>query len=643
MNEIAMRGRMARDRAREYGGKSVDLSTPGVLVSARENNPAVHDAQAEEICLPPYHFVRCSPAERQVYDHPALQRLRRVTQLGGASLVFPSAEHTRFPHSLGVLEAVSRLMDTIDANIHDRAVRPLPAPSDWKLAEPFTPEERILVRLGALTHDIGHVPFGHTLEDELGLIQHHDDAVRFRQAATTATYRILGRTLPTTGERTRRTFHEGPLADLLQILYGPVLARILRTGSDLASKSSVLDLLVSLVARDQKLVPEKYDSSKFRLGLCRELLVGPVSADVIDYVPRDKLLSGVDAGHHNPRLLQYLVPMIEQRSSLPPTKQLPRIVIDLGSRRRVKTDAITAVHGLLESRFELTQVLYRHPVKCAAAAMLDRVMGELSARGILTAEAFASFTETLIQTFADEDQTLELIARKARSAFSDGSASMPPEVEDVLELLELLMLRRLHKTEISYSPAVGKEHFDHAVAKYSGAAGRGERLQLAQCLERDFELSAGDVAIYSSGPRPAVKDPDFLFALDGVVVNLDEVKTSSGSTAASVRELIGDYFRAQQERFSSLGRLEVLLSSPAVSQLDELELREVFTDTVRMALAPYGGKGLPGTGTAIRNYVSSKLGGRSVETNVTLAARGGGAPHESQTYPNGMPLLRGGS
>ena len=41
-------------------------------------------------------------------DHPAVQRLRRLEQLGTASLVFPGARHTRFAHSIGAQEIMRR-------------------------------------------------------------------------------------------------------------------------------------------------------------------------------------------------------------------------------------------------------------------------------------------------------------------------------------------------------------------------------------------------------------------------------------------------------------------------------------------------------------------------------------------------------
>ncbi len=82
---------------------------------------------------------------RALLDTPALQRLRRISQLGTVSLVYPSANHTRFEHSLGVY------------HLADRALAHLPARQ----------QRAKRVRAAALLHDVGHAPFSHNVEELL--------------------------------------------------------------------------------------------------------------------------------------------------------------------------------------------------------------------------------------------------------------------------------------------------------------------------------------------------------------------------------------------------------------------------------------------------------------------------------------------
>jgi len=82
---------------------------------------------------------------RELLDTPALQRLRRISQLGTVSLVYPSANHTRFEHSLGVYHLADRALAHLPA-VQRRAKR---------------------VRAAALLHDVGHAPFSHNVEELL--------------------------------------------------------------------------------------------------------------------------------------------------------------------------------------------------------------------------------------------------------------------------------------------------------------------------------------------------------------------------------------------------------------------------------------------------------------------------------------------
>ncbi|HWO89913.1 MAG TPA: HD domain-containing protein [Gemmatimonadales bacterium] len=96
------------------------------------------------------------PAAALVVDTPTFQRLRYVRQLGHAFLVYPGATHTRFEHALGAYALARRAL----AGLGDRgALRAL------------EPPERLLIRLAALLHDVGHYPFSHAIE-ELGLTSH---------------------------------------------------------------------------------------------------------------------------------------------------------------------------------------------------------------------------------------------------------------------------------------------------------------------------------------------------------------------------------------------------------------------------------------------------------------------------------------
>ncbi|RQG95140.1 HD domain-containing protein [Natrarchaeobius chitinivorans] len=100
-------------------------------------------------------YIELRPMAEALLDTAAMQRLRYVRQLSTVQLVYPSANHTRFEHSLGVYHLASRAVEQLglEADLADR------------------------LRAAALVHDAGHGPFGHQTEAaiERHLGRHHDE------------------------------------------------------------------------------------------------------------------------------------------------------------------------------------------------------------------------------------------------------------------------------------------------------------------------------------------------------------------------------------------------------------------------------------------------------------------------------------
>lgn len=97
----------------------------------------------------------------QIIDTPEFQRLRFIKQLGPAYLVYATANHTRFEHSLGCCHLATIFMDTITKNDPSLAV---------------TEEQKQAVILAALCHDLGHGPFSHAFD---GVVRHHETSFQY--------------------------------------------------------------------------------------------------------------------------------------------------------------------------------------------------------------------------------------------------------------------------------------------------------------------------------------------------------------------------------------------------------------------------------------------------------------------------------
>ena len=94
--------------------------------------------------------IEVTPYEQCILDTPLLQRLRQIHQTGFVYETFPSARHTRFEHTLGVMHMAGRIAKALGSR------HPPPVVDD-------TTEQR--VRLAALLHDAGHSAFSHTTEE----------------------------------------------------------------------------------------------------------------------------------------------------------------------------------------------------------------------------------------------------------------------------------------------------------------------------------------------------------------------------------------------------------------------------------------------------------------------------------------------
>lgn len=94
----------------------------------------------------------------QILQHPTLQRLNRIKQLGLASFVYPGAQHTRLHHSIGAMHLMSEAINNLRLKGHE-----------------ITEQEADGAMAAILLHDVGHGPFSHVLEHTLTNGIHHEE------------------------------------------------------------------------------------------------------------------------------------------------------------------------------------------------------------------------------------------------------------------------------------------------------------------------------------------------------------------------------------------------------------------------------------------------------------------------------------
>ena len=222
-------------------------------------------------------------AEDDLLDTAWLQRLRRISQLQSARWVFPTAEHSRFTHGLGVMHEAGLWARALLPSL--RGVLPSLAPG-----EPL-PSEGLVVetlRIAGLLHDVGHGPFAHFFDDRvLAAFRAPDDARRGGD---------------------KRLSHE----DLSQLIIERELGDLIRALRRAPGSTPDRDAFAEGEAIDPRWVsflvskPALVDASMPGwVRLLQPLLSGVFTVDNLDYVRRDAFFTGVQVGIDVERLRRY--------------------------------------------------------------------------------------------------------------------------------------------------------------------------------------------------------------------------------------------------------------------------------------------------------------------------------------------------
>ena len=245
---------------------------------------------------PLYGFIYVDDLEKKIIDSSAFQRLRNIKQLGMTYLVYPGATHTRFEHSLGTMEAASRMFDNIVSKNDNKEI--------LKWGKEDINYFRKILRLSALLHDIGHLPFSHSAERELmpkemGFENHED-----------YTYAII------------KDFYE--------------ITKIIE--SDLGKEES--ERIASIAASKHL---EKEDE------FLNSLIAGELGADRIDYLIRDSHHIGVYYGRFDyHRLFQTLLIRKTENENI-------QLAIEEGGAHTVE--------GMILARYFMFKQVYFHKTR----------------------------------------------------------------------------------------------------------------------------------------------------------------------------------------------------------------------------------------------------------------------------------------
>lgn len=312
--------------------------TPEMRLAQPWNLPADVLAPAKTQTDPIHQDVYWSALEQRIIDSRAFQRLRHVKQLGMTLKVYPSAEHSRFSHGLGTLQAAQNIIDRVVSNWSGAHLVPSLL-DEWDANGDLTvrvAEATILARLAALIHDICHVPFGHTIEDDLKVLTPHDENERRFEA--------IWQELP---DDVRDLIGNAATAR-------PVEGRETRLYVEL--RAIVLDKV-------------EIDGFKSLYPFVGDVVNNTICADLLDYLKRDHYFTGLPFAVGD-RFMDnfYIAP------SYAKSEHREHLIVRVTRHGESRIDTVTELLKYLRYRYEVTERALYHKTKLAYDAMLGKLL-----------------------------------------------------------------------------------------------------------------------------------------------------------------------------------------------------------------------------------------------------------------------------
>jgi len=289
--------------------------------------------------LDPIHgTIRLTELEIKVINHRLFQRLRTVKQNSFLYKVFPSAVHSRFEHSIGVMHVAYRMLENLIINSYRYDAKyddDLLYPELDKIPDSFVQE----LRLAALLHDLGHGPMSHQFDSFLFSKDELQDYLGNEYADV---YELIND-------------DEGVEHEHISLIF------IKKVIKDLGAENTVcVDNILSLI-------DTSYGGRNFRIETsCGEhdlhplltslISSSPIDSDRMDYLLRDSYFSGVRSGIYNlERLLSSVIPVkVEDKVCL-----------------AYKESSIDSISEFVFSRMNLFSQVYYHKTNRAFSSMLS--------------------------------------------------------------------------------------------------------------------------------------------------------------------------------------------------------------------------------------------------------------------------------
>ena len=404
-----------------------------------------YDYSKHTIQDPIHGAVSFGRIEKAIIDHKFFQRLHGLRQNSLLYLIFPSANHTRFDHSIGVMSIASRFFDAILSNQQKICMAGRERKEHQSDYCVDTPEMavlfddlnnhtyfKILLRCAALFHDIGHGPLSHlfdqffpslneleTLLGDAGYAHIRSWAVGIRE----------GKANPIEHEMLSCIIATRVLSDIGQTLR--------ECGIDPEDAAQDVCSII-----DQNVAPSKQSRSlPYKvIPLLHDIISSDIDVDRMDYLLRDSHMCGVNYGVYDPdRILKSMCAYATNQ--------------DKSLHAAIRYSGVGALEDLLIARYQMHSQIYGHKTNRACSTMLDAICDRLKEIPWKWFGQCRSLDE-LLDTFAELDD--QSFIKMLRTVEIDGGKGKVKEIAEKV-FTERKLIKSVFEQKIPYSGDNNKE------------------------------------------------------------------------------------------------------------------------------------------------------------------------------------------
>lgn len=324
------------------------------------------------------------PWELQILDSPLLQRLRNISQLGLAMFTYPSAHHTRFEHTLGVMSVVTKMVNHINQKDRESVI--------------ISNDELYMLRLAALLHDVGHCFCSHLSESIYGKFKEFVKLKNsFRIFESAKEHEIFAYII------INCTSFRKFVTDQVQ-MFG-------KSFDDDKTQKMFSKIGYMIIGA---MLPHEDGVQKCYLT---QIINGQYDADKLDYLRRDSYTAGLALTYDIDRFL-YKIKIEEQYKTKLRTHERHLVIPVTG---------VTAVEEMAFSQLMLASYIYQHQKVLAADALVHDIVRAFTIHKKLSHPCdFLYFCDSDIlgvyNEYADDDFKLKIAEKKfdAQSSITIG-------------------------------------------------------------------------------------------------------------------------------------------------------------------------------------------------------------------------------